>query len=401
MVVSCAKISSIRMLSSQAIVQRKVSYARRETRANRRRYEAAIASLDGEAMLACRDRLLHGFSARLCALADARCSAAGGFSPVGFDELITAAEGLSLDGPGEGGRPFVINRGKAPRLVTAFGPRDRARHHQLGWVIKPLVMPLLLPSQFALGGGRDAATSLVASRIASGAKWALEIDIRQFFPSIDGREVLRALGLPTGIVGAVFSNAPAQRYAAMHTQRTANGNRRGGLPTGASISSILGEFVVSRILADVPDGPDVVFVDNMLFLGASRVEVELRAQAVVDAFARHPLGPFSCQVASPLRVSSGFDFLGYRHRSGAGRVAIRPTAQNVRKCVSRIREADPDARARTAAHWLGGFALWPQGTRFIQTLVYAANNDRPMTQRQASGLIADQDEPRFKMGPWT
>lgn len=88
--------------------------------------------------------------------------------------------------------------------------------------------------------------------------------------------------------------------------------RRVGLSQGSPLSSLLGEFVVSRVLSTTPGGAVAeCFVDNLQISTKTKKELEDRMLVLGRSFDQHPSGTLALYHSKPRRVCNGFEMLGY------------------------------------------------------------------------------------------
>jgi len=382
-------------------IRRKIARAKRETRRLRSKLRAAVQSGDTYAIRRARSLLLLGFNPRLAALHQAnRKMRAGGRLPL--HRLEAEARALSV----RNGTREVVRQWAEPkrsggwRPICAFGPRNRALQLLLGWAVEPQVKQRLRQSQYMFQGGRTAASRRVRASLPAKGGWACEIDIKNFYPTVNVGEVFRELGFPEGLGPAVMDAARLTIVGCDQHTRCIKG--RGGLPQGASLSPLLGEFVVSEVLRAAPCEPDAVFADNILIVSPTKAEAEGAAISLSAAFERHPLGMFSLHRKPVRRAADGFRYLGYWHRRVCGVVVSRPTDEN----LSRFADALWDQRlaGRTDAQaksWKGSFGLWRGVDSFCSLLAAAMKRSERLTRANLRDLSLAVDEPRFNGPHWS
>jgi retron-type reverse transcriptase len=110
------------------------------------------------------------------------------------DELIQLAEDLRSGSymPGPYRRFAVTENGKR-RVISAAPFRDRVVHHALCALIEPIYEPRFIHDSYASRPGKGTHAALDrAQHFARGHRYALQLDVREFFPSID-HTILRGL----------------------------------------------------------------------------------------------------------------------------------------------------------------------------------------------------------------
>lgn len=293
----------------------------------------------------------------------------------------------------------VAKDGGGYRFISVFGVRNKALQALLKWAIEPLVRQRIASSQFMLRGGRDAATDRVQKMLRCGAAWACELDIKNFYPTINVREVFRRLGLSEGL-GLAIMDMAALRIRASEPI-AARIVTWAGLPQGALLSPLLGEFVVSEMLREAQHGPSATFADNILIVGADRFSVEWVATSLCASFEASPLGNFTMKSGTVRRACDGFKFLGYWHRRRAGVVVSRPSDANVQKFIRRMWERREEGSLRsTVRAWTGCFRAWTSADRFCDYILTPVRRGRRIGMREARMLMAVVNEPRFTSRAW-
>lgn len=388
-------------LQDRARVDRLARKHARQVQKSRKRLERALARGNQYAAERERARLLNGFASKFCALYQANKSCLR-HRRLEWRELEAEAAKLSLwHGTREVVREIAKPKGNGTvRFVNDFGPRNRALHLLLRWVLEPAIRPVLHESQFLLRGGRLAASQRVQASIPRAGGWAYQLDITDFYPSVDVAKVFERLGLPEGL-GLAVMDAARLNVVRTHTGYGRN-ELRAGLPQGASLSPLLGEFVIAEVLREARCGPVAVFADNILCCEGTREEVEAAAQSLRDAFERHPLGIFKLHAIREercRRVSDGFSYLGYLHRRRAGWVTARPSDVNLRKFVDRLwLQRSAGGLKAGSRGWCAAFDLCPGVGRFIDHVVTATRRGERVTRANLRDLTAVLDEPGF-IGP--
>ncbi|MGO8844294.1 MAG: reverse transcriptase domain-containing protein [Methylocella sp.] len=238
-------------------------------------------------------------------------------------------------------------RNGGTREVSEFGPLNRAAHTLLKTILEPVIKPQLLPSQHLLNGGRDKCATATINRIENGGhKWACEMDIKNFYPSIN-IEWLKSELLPIVNPGSLErnidasklnylklnashnSNAGASRFTSRIATRVRARERRMGLSQGSPLSSLLGEFVVSRVLSATLGGAVVeCFVDNLQISTKTKKELEDRMLVLRRSFDQHPSGTLALYHSKPRRVCNGFEMLGYEVTKGKHRTTTSVHVNN-------------------------------------------------------------------------
>jgi retron-type reverse transcriptase len=220
-------------------------------------------------------------------------------------------------------REFWIHEPK-PRLISAAPYRDRVVHHALCNVIEPIFERTFIFDTYACR--KNKGTHAAVRRLQEWMKvypYALQCDIRQYFPSIDHeilwdaicrkikcRATLRLI--QTIIMHSNEQGAEASYFAG--DDLLSPFERRCGLPIGNQTSQFFANIYLSGFdhwLTQRPDMKYLRYVDDFIILGMDKKRLhELKAEIQNHlAGLRLQLHPTKCQVA---RAQDGLTFLGFR-----------------------------------------------------------------------------------------
>jgi retron-type reverse transcriptase len=190
-------------------------------------------------------------------------------------------------------RTFTIHAPK-PRLISAAPYRDRVVHHALLGVLEPVFERFLVTDTYACRKGKGTHAALDRyTKLARRYRYALQLDVEKFFPSIDhallkarlGRKIkdVRVLALCSAIVDASNAQEPRKLYFA-GDDLFSPCERRRGLPIGNLTSQWFASVYLDEIdhlvadrlgLGYVRYGDDMVaFADDKQRLHRARRTVE-------------------------------------------------------------------------------------------------------------------------------
>ena len=241
------------------------------------------------------------------------------------DHLVALRQEL-LDGSYAPGpyRSFHIHEPKR-RLISAAPFRDRVVHHALCNVIEPVFERGFIADSYAnrIGKGTHRALNR-AQTYARRFRYVLQLDIRQFFPSIDHailRECLtrriedpRVLALIDRILGSgvgVLSEEYRMVYFAGDDLFAVYRPR--GLPIGNLTSQFWGNVYLDpldhRIKRTLRCPGYVRYVDDLLLFGDDKPALWHWRDAIVEDLARRRL--VIHPGAHPRPVAEGIPFLGF------------------------------------------------------------------------------------------
>jgi len=258
-----------------------------------------------------------------------------------------------------------------PRLISAAPYRDRVVHHALMNVLEPILDRHFHPHSYAcrVGKGTHAAADRL-QHLMGHYRYALQCDIRKFFPSIDHAILMglfrrlikdhQVLWLMDLIVDASNPQEPVQEWFADDDLWTP-GRRRRGLPIGNLTSQWFANWMLTGldhfVTRQLGIGAYVRYCDDFVLLHDDRHTLE-RAVGQVRAY----LGTRRlCLHENKLAIAPtdrGLTFVGYRlwptHRL-LRKNNIRRFRRRVawmRQAYQRGKLAWADVRPRLAS-WIG------------------------------------------------
>ncbi len=274
-----------------------------------------------------------------------------------------------LDGSYRPGRHrhFRIYEPKT-RWISAAPYRDRVVHHALCKVVEPVLDRRLIFDCWANRVGKGSHRAILrCQRFAGRFRYALKMDVRKYFPSIDHatlkaqlRRVLkdpRVLELLDRIIDQGENPEPAVAYFAGDDLFTPHVRSR-GLPIGNLTSQLLANFHLADfdhwVKRSLGSRGYLRFVDDVVLFDDSKARLaEWRKAARVKlASLRLRLHDRKCVIR---RTDEGLPFLGYVVRPER----LRVRGETVRRYRRRLRHkpVGSEDRARSLAAWQGHVAL--------------------------------------------
>lgn len=223
-----------------------------------------------------------------------------------------------------GYRSFAVHEPKR-RWISAAPFRDRVVHHALCNQIEPIFETSFSDASFANRCGKGTHRALDrAQELAQAHPFVLQVDVQQFFPSID-HQILRTLlaaRLADERVLAIVDRV-LESGGAIHTEAYRMVyfpgddlfavNRPRGLPIGNLTSQFWANVYLDpidqRIETELRGGAYVRYVDDLLLFGASKAELWVWLRALRTGFDRLRLTIH--RGAHPRPVAEGFPFLGF------------------------------------------------------------------------------------------
>lgn len=322
--------------------RRLIKRARRDAARLIQHIEAALRNGDRHRARGLQKTYLASFYPRLKAVADANCKLR---RPHRLPLSALPEVAARLDawrGTDETVRvSWVAKRSGGQRPTMGFGLENKA----LQILARDALLPFaeLRSFQYAVSnGGVNALVKDVLETIPHGYKWAVELDVKDCFASLDAEAIKECLPLPGKVTEAVLVS---KHLNLIHNRK---GNRlsltrslvdsRRGLPQGSAASPLVAEMLLADILTSLPTGARVfAYADNVLVLARTKAEAALVMETLQSAFWQSPVGKLRLECRSDMRrVCDGFDFLGYRiRRRKGGAPRAMPTSENCRRLASR------------------------------------------------------------------
>ena len=212
-----------------------------------------------------------------------------------------------------------------PRLISAAPYRDRVVHHALMNVLEPILEGHFHPHSFACRKGKG--THAAADRLQAlmgRYRYAVQFDIRKYFPSID-HEILKrtfrrlvkdraVLGLMDLIVDGSNSQEPVAEYFPGDDLFTPSSRRR-GLPIGNLTSQWFANWYLDGLDHFVTNqlglGGYVRYCDDFIIFHAGREVLKAAVKEVRDFLTGLRLRLHERAVAIK-PTSAGLTFVGFR-----------------------------------------------------------------------------------------
>jgi RNA-directed DNA polymerase len=266
-------------------------------------------------------------------------------------------------------RHFLIHEPKV-RWISAAPYHDRVVHHALCNVIEPLIDRRLVFDCWANRKGKGShRAALRYQRFAGRHRYALKVDIRKYFPSIDhailkdqlGRifKDRRLLSLMHQLVDGGQVPEPHDAYFPGDDLFTPL-DRAKGLPIGNLTSQVWANLYLSDfdhwVQQHLGCRAYVRFVDDFILLADSKPVLHEWKACIVDRLraCRLQLHPRKSVI---LRTDEGVPFLGYVVWPGRIRVRGETVRRFRRRLRQREREGTGPERRQSLTAWKGHVQL--------------------------------------------
>jgi hypothetical protein len=224
-------------------------------------------------------------------------------------------------------RSFVVTESGKRRVISAAPFRDRVVHHALCAILEPIFEPRFIHDSYASRPNKGTHAALDrAQHFARGHRYALQVDVQQFFPSID-HAILR------GILARHIADAQIMRLIDLILaggEETLRGeyqmvyfpgddlfasNRPRGLPIGNQTSQFWANCYLHPldlfIKQDLSCKAYVRYCDDMILFGDDKPTLHAWRTAIIERAAELRLTVHETR-AQPVPVTHGLPFLGWQ-----------------------------------------------------------------------------------------
>jgi RNA-directed DNA polymerase len=251
---------------------------------------------------------------------------AAGFEALLADHLLELQEELQQKTYRPGNyHSFYIHEPKK-RLISAAPFRDRVVHHALCNISVPYFEKLFIANSFANRTGKGTHRALdCCQQYTRRHKYALQCDVKQFFPSIDHatmRAALQAM-LPDDsllwLIDRILTSGSgvlSQEYQMVYFPQDDlfASLRTRGLPIGNLTSQLWANCYLNPfdhfVRRELSCRAYLRYVDDFVLFSDSRSELMQWRTAILDRLARYRLTLHE-ESAFPRAVSEGLPFLGF------------------------------------------------------------------------------------------
>jgi hypothetical protein len=217
-------------------------------------------------------------------------------------------------------------------------------------VRRPLkILADTVPFQYTLKGGTKAAIEHVVKVMSEGPVWAFELDVKDCYPSFDGKKLPSLIPLPKevsdhvivseylhlvpGNIGYHFGTTGDDDPGLPYELEKTLVDARRGIPQGAAASHLVAETMLAIALRQIPDGVGqcVAYGDNCLVMAKEEGDVVQIVKALGGALKHHPAGRFWPNIEF-FRPGETINFLGHSFTPQAGgKIRITPSPKNSEK----------------------------------------------------------------------
>lgn len=286
-------------------------------------------------------------------------------------EIETVARELSAFQPfTENVTSINLQSGNGRRRTTySFGPRRHALQKMTADILK-VIFPFPYAGHFTIHGGVRAALEAVSGHIRDGFTFAIERDIRKFYPSVNIEGLVELLRpLPGSVVRNVIAYRRTSLGESIPITTSADNDAPlppgGTLAQGSAASPVAAEIVMARLLTPIlPDVRVVAYADNVLILGEKLDAVE-NANSILEArVSEHTCGPLGLKPAlhTHVVIGGGIEFLGSFGAYDGHSMSWEPNDRAMSRLIDSLHNATSEEQIRATIDWVTkwsrGYPLW-------------------------------------------
>ncbi len=265
----------------------------------------------------------------------------------------------------------TVSKGSGRRDVQEFGPRRRMQQALVARLLRHLHPPRA--SQKLFNGGMPMARKAIEDAVRSGNLFGVEVDFVGFYGSLCSEALPQLLRpLPTSVVDAVVwddaARAPTRSRDAVRLEPPSSSYE--GLSLGSACSPIVGEIVISALLAAAQLEDVVTFADNLFVFGRTEEDVSAKIQALRNVMRNHAFGELELRVSRDRGFNLSFDF-EFAKQAGVlrdGRIYWAPGSQKITQFMSSDAQfltfPEISKIERRVVHWRRAYPDWDGGDAF-------------------------------------
>jgi RNA-directed DNA polymerase len=261
--------------------------------------------------------------------------------------------------------------GNGFRPICSFGPRRRALQNLCGDVIEATSVDV--PANFLRKGrGIESASSHISILIESGDKYFVEFDIKDFYRSVQTKNMAKALMMNQSVYDnciTISSNAPLHCVPSLSLAVSMLGEAaRKGLPQGSRTSTLIAALLLGPYLEQfAPVDHSVIYGDDVLIGFGDEAEADALKKALPDRLKDHPFGPLHPKHCEVRLFEVGINFLSYKFKPGfGGKVRLRPSDNSFTRYENHVEmlaatyptKAAEKKIAAYSSGWTASFPSW-------------------------------------------
>jgi len=249
------------------------------------------------------------------------------------------------------------NGKKRPLGIPTMKDRAMQALHLL--TLEPVAETQAAPNSYGFRKGRSAADAIEQCHIVlSGqhrAEWVMEGDIKACFDQISHEWLTANAPMDTGILTKWLKAGFIEEEVLNPTEA--------GTPQGGIISPVLANLTLDgletllrqRYRRSTKAGVEakvnlVRYADDFIITGSSKELLENEVKPLVAEYMQARGLELSLEKTKVIHIEDGFDFLGQNVRKYKGKVIIKPSDQNVKAFLDKVRQVIRANKQATAGH---------------------------------------------------
>lgn len=253
--------------------------------------------------------------------------------------------------------PKANGKGKRPLSIPVM--LDRAMQALYLLALDPIAETTGDPNSYGFRKNRSTADAIeqccnILSRKRS-AQWILEADIRSYFDTISHQWLEDNIPLEKPILRQWLRAGFIDKGTRYQTDK--------GVPQGGIISPVIANLTLDGLEAELRTNFPlcykqkqrttvhlVRFADDFIITGNSERQLRNEVQPIVEAFLRERGLSLSKDKTCITHIETGFDFLGQNIRKYHGKLLVKPSPQNIKAFLGKVRTIIKANKTAKAGH---------------------------------------------------
>jgi hypothetical protein len=206
---------------------------------------------------------------------------------------------------------FKKKKSGGVRPIFSYGIIRAAQQYMAVGMLEPRLW--LHEGQYALPGrDRTAAIEVSKQLIRDGYHWVIRGDIKNYYPSMNGEEVLEMLPGPRAVLRRIILPPTGKGLSYPSTPLSLILQVRRGLPPGAASTALVAAAALAPVLLVLPgDVVVILYADDFAIFAKSKAAAANAMNALEEALRAAPVGDLRLRFCKLCRVIPGFKFLEY------------------------------------------------------------------------------------------
>jgi hypothetical protein len=283
---------------------------RRKYRKQQRRYRRAVQDNHRRRLHQLENWLLKSHTAKVVALAKAGKQKQSTLDAAKLD-MMGRALSCWEDPIEPAGLYFKKKESGGVRPIFSYGIMRAAQQYMAVGMLEPRLW--LHEGQYAVPGrDRTAAIETAKELIGDGYHWVIRGDITNYYPSMNGEEVLARLPGPRAVLRRIILPPTGKGLSSPSTPLSLIQQVRRGLPPGAASTALVAAAALAPVLLELPgDAVVILYVDDLAIFAKSKAAAANAMNALEEALRAAPVGDLQLKFCKLCRVIPGFKLREY------------------------------------------------------------------------------------------